>query len=448
MSSLPDTTGTPDFHRPGVVRVEAAALADATLGVVAPGVLLLRIHPDRVVEVLAVGEPGVLDTPDLPRADRTVRLPDHLLMPGLVNAHTHLDLTHIGPVPHDPREGFVAWVDHIRASRRDAPADISASVHLGIQRSLAGGTVAVGDIAGAPHGRLTDTPARVLAESPLAGVSFLEFFGIGRSAAGTVERLEHWATHDLPPLRRTLASTPVRVGLQPHAPNTVDLGVYRWAAALAERYELPLATHLAETPEERAFIAEASGPQRAMLERFGLWDDSAAHHIGRGLHPVAHLARLLRDHRFLCAHVNDATDEAIATLAATRTPVVYCPRASAYFGASDNFGPHRYRDMLAAGVRVCLGTDSIVNLDTPDRISVLDEMRLLARRDGTDPRMLLAMGTTHGAEALGLNPETVTLLPGPLAGLLAVPATGADLWFGAMAGNQGPIVLFHSRESF
>ena len=448
MTSPSDSTGHPEFQRPGVVRVQAAALADATLGVVAPGVLLLRIHPDRVVEILAVGEPGVLDTPDLPRADRTVRLPDHLLMPGLVNAHTHLDLTHIGPVPHDPGEGFVAWVDHIRANRRDTPAGIEAAVRLGIERSLAGGTVAVGDIAGAPHGRLTDTPARVLADSPLAGVSFLEFFGIGRSAAGTVERLERWATHEWPPLRQTLASTPVRVGLQPHAPNTVDLGVYRWAAALAKRHGLPLSTHLAETPEERVFIAEGAGPQRAMLERFGLWDDSAAHHIGRGLHPVDHLSRLLRDHRILCAHVNDATDQAIATLAATRTPVVYCPRASAYFGASDHFGPHRYREMLAAGVRVCLGTDSIVNLDTPDRISILDEMRLLSRRDGADARTLLTMGTTHGAEALGLNPEAVTLRPGPLAGLLAVPAAGGDPWSAAMKGNHAPIVLISNRECF
>lgn len=437
-----------DTARPGVVRLNAAGVADAAIGVVAPGSLLLRIHPDQVVESLAVGEPAALDLPALPTPDRTLDLPDHLLIPALVNAHTHLDLSHLGPIAHDPADGFVAWVEQIRAGRQQTPEDIADAVRLGIRLSIAGGTIAVGDIAGAPGGRISVTPARVLGESRLAGVSYLEFFGIGRSSAGVIERLERFTAEDLPWLADALRGTPARVGLQPHAPNTVDLGVYRWAAALAERFGLPLATHLAETPEEREFIAKGTGPQRAMLERFGVWDDSALHEIAKGNHPVEHLGDVLRRHRVLCAHVNDATDEAIETLASTKTPVVYCPRASAYFGAANRFGPHRYRDMLAAGVRVCLGTDSIVNLDTPDRISVLDEMRLLYRRDGTDPRTLLAMGTVHGAGALGLAEEPVTLRPGPLAGLLAVPASGPNPWAGAMGGNSAPGVLFLNRESF
>ena len=440
--------------RPSIVRLHAAGIADASMGVVAPGALLLETHPDRVV-VRAAGRPEALGAPGLPAPDRTVDLPDHLLIPALVNAHTHLDLSRIGPVAHDPGDGFVAWVEHIRASRRETPEGIAEAVRLGVELSAKGGTVAVGDIAGAPGGRLTDTPARVLGASVLAGVSYLEFFGIGKSAPGTVERLERFATRDLPALCAQLAGTPVRVGLQPHAPNTVDLGVYRWAAALASRLDLPLCTHLAETIEEHEFIERGIGPQRAMLERFGVWDESVLHHAGRGLHPVAHLSPVLRAHRVLSAHVNDATDEAIGLLAETDTPVVYCPRASAYFGADRAFGPHRYRDMLAAGVPVCLGTDSIVNLDTPDRISVLDEMRLLHRRDRTDPRTLLAMATVHGAAALGLNGTAVTLTPGPLAGLLGIPiARGVarddpdELWASAMAQTAAPIVLILSRESF
>jgi cytosine/adenosine deaminase-related metal-dependent hydrolase len=89
-----------------------------------------------------------------------------------------------------------------------------------------------------------------------------------------------------------------------------------------------------------------------------------------------------------------------------------------------------------------------VNLDTPDRISVLDEMRLLHQRDGTDARTLLSMGTIYGAEALGLNSEAVTLRPGPLAGLLGVAISGRDPWESAMGGNRAPVVVFISRESF
>lgn len=448
--------------RPGTVRIDAAAVADAALGVIAPASVLLRVHRNGVggaskgrVEVLAVGEPSALDTPplsDMPAPDRRLALPDRLLMPALVNAHAHLDLSHLGPMPHDPNDGFVAWVERVRAGRRDTPEGIAESVRLGVELSVAGGTVAVGDVAGAAGGRLTDAPARVLASSPLAGVSFLEFFGIGRTAASTAERLERFTRDELGPLQDAVGRAPVRVGWQPHAPNTVDLGLYRWAAALAARHGLPLATHLAETPEERAFIAQGDGPQRDMLERFGLWDDSALDHLGKGKHPVEHLASVLRARRVLCAHVNDATDQAIETLAETHTPVAYCPRASAYFGAEARFGPHRYRDMLEAGVPVCLGTDSIVNLDRADRISVLDEMRLLHRRDGTDASTLLRMATTNGAEALGLNPEAVSLRPGPLAGLLAAPVGAARdaraAWEAAMAPDVPIGVVFLSRESF
>ena len=438
----------PTLERPGVVRLDAAAIGDGVRGVTAPGSLLLRIHPDRV-GVLAAGPPDALGAPGLPQPDRRVELPDRLLIPGLVNAHAHLDLSHIGSAPHEPGDGFVSWVDRIRAGRRDTDDGIADAVRLGIELSIAGGTAAVGDIAGAPGGRLCDAPARVLGGSPLAGVSFLEFFGIGRSAATAAERLERFARQELDALRAALSGTPVRVGLQPHAPNTVDLGVYRWAAALAERHGLPLATHLAETPEEREFVSRGSGPQRAMLERFGLWDGSVLQRVGRGLGPVEHLAGVLAGGRVLCAHVNDATDAGIRVLAGTGTPVVYCPRASAYFGADRHFGPHRYRDMLAAGVPVCLGTDSIVNLDTPDRISVLDEMRLLHRRDGCDARTLLAMGTVHGAAALGLDPGAVTLEPGPLAGLVSVPCVGGqDPWAAAMASDDAPEAPILCRECF
>lgn len=449
MNRSSDPAFQPGWH--GTLRLDAAAIADVALGVVAPGSLLLSIHQNGV-SVLAAGEPAALSAPGLPTPDRTIALPDRLLMPALVNAHTHLDLTHIGPVAHDPAAGFVPWVEHIRANRHSDPEQIEASVRRGIELSIAGGTAAVGDIAGAPLGRLDATPARVLAASGLAGVSFLEFFGIGKSAAAAIERIDAFARDGLDALRAELAGTGVRVGLQPHATNTVDLGVYRWVAALAERLGLPLATHLAETVEERAFIERADGPQRAMLERFGIWDESVLHHAGRGLHPVAHLEPVLRAARVLCAHVNDASDAAVDLLAETQTPVVYCPRASAYFGAEAHFGPHRYDHMLRSGVTVCLGTDSIVNLDTPDRISVLDEMRLLARRDGAGPGTLMAMSTTMGARALGLDEDDFTFEPGPLAGLLAIPL-GSDgpwrtkppksgPWASAMGGSGFPEVLF------
>lgn len=438
-----------DLNQPDqIVRINAGTIADAVSGVVPHAALVVRLSTEGLSIVFA-GPAAECPQPIRPYS-RTIDLPDRLVMPGLVNAHTHLDLSHIGPIPHEPGEGFVKWVDQIRASRHQRDDAIAESVRLGVELSRAGGTVAVGDIAGAPAGRLTDAPARALAGSGLAGVSYLEFFGIGRSSASAVERLAAFAQDRLPGIKAALAGTGLRFGLQPHAPNTVDLGVYRWAAELARTHDLPLSTHLAETPEERAFIADATGPQRAMLERLGVWDDSILDHAGQGKHPVAHLHPILERQPVLCAHVNDAPDRAIELLAGTGTPVAYCPRASAYFGAAEHFGPHRYRDMLDAGIPVCLGTDSIVNLDTPDRISVLDEMRLLHRRDGTDARTLLAMATVNGADALGLDPASVTLGTGPVLGLVAVPiAPGSgDPWADAMGGKSAPEDPILSRESF
>ncbi len=422
------------------IRLNASAIADAIRGCIESASIILK--PTKLgYKIIAWGTHAQIDQMDLPKSMIELTLRGRLIIPALVNAHAHLDLTHIGPIAHDPADGFVKWVDHIRSNRKLDDSDIQDAVALGIKGSLAGGSIAVGDIAGAPMGRITDAPAHELAFSPLIGVSYLEFFGIGTSAPAAITKINHYLSTVYPQSLTNIANSGVEIGLQPHAPNTVDLVVYRWAAAAARARSMPLSTHLAETPEERAFIAEGTGPQRTFLERFGIWHDSILDHIAKSNHPVEHLADVLADFPFLVAHVNDATDATIETLAKTNTAVAYCPRASAYFGADHHFGPHRYRDMLAADINVCLGTDSIVNLDTPDRISILDEMRFLHRRDAIDPITLLQLATTNGAKALGLNESNFTLAPGnhPL-GLLAIPVAPGilDSWQGAMLSSEPP----------
>lgn len=422
-STAPAATSLPT----GLVRVEAAGIADPTAPRDGPGALLLEIAPGATsgspwplvgsIRVLAAGRPADVDTHPAARSAARVDLPDVILLPGLVNAHTHLDLTHLGPLPHDPGEGFVAWVDRVRTGREQAPDAIAASVARGIDLSLRAGVVLVGDIAGAPGGRPSLVPLEALAASPLRGVSFLEFFAMGLREQESVARMEA-LVREAAGARR---GARVRLGLQPHAPNTVSPRAYGVAARLARELGLPLSTHLAETPEEREFIARGTGPQRAMLERFGLWSDDILHDVGHGRTPIEHLAEILRGSGVLAAHVNDLggePDRAIDLLASLGVRIAYCPRASAYFDAPAHFGPHRYRDLLAAGVDVCLGTDSILNLprgtDAPDGpgLSVLDEARLLWNRDTADPDTLLRMLTTNGAAALGWNPEGFRLCTG------------------------------------
>ncbi|MHC4946935.1 MAG: amidohydrolase family protein [Planctomycetota bacterium] len=372
----------------------AAAVADGAGVAAAPGAVLARGR-----EIVAAGAPASIGAV----ADaRRVDLPRAVIVPALVNAHCHLDLSHIGPIPYGG--DFAAWLETVRAGRhRDASA-IHASVQEGVRLSEAGGTCLVGDVAGAG----SPVPARALRAGRLGGVSYVEVFGLGTRQAAAIETLRAAVAGGTGPVGG------VRTGLQPHAPYSCGPEVYRAAAALGG----PVATHLAETPAEVRFCRHGDGPLADLLRRLGVAIDGLE---PAGAHPIDLVASIFADAPLAAAHVNELEDRHLDVLAGVPVTVVYCPRASAYFGHAG----HRYRDMLDASIDVALGTDGLVCLPTPDRISVLDEMRLLHARDGTDPRRLLRMATVAGARGLGLDPGPVTLAPGPTAGLLALE-TGDD----------------------
>lgn len=425
------------------MRFDAAGVYDAKGVAFAPGSLLIEVEPPGRAKVLAVGRPGEVDVHPAARVAQRIARPDAAIIPGLVNAHAHLDLTHLGPVALDERRGFEGFIERVRQGRRTDEAGIAHSVRRGVELSLAGGVVAVGDIAGAPLGRPSTAAYRALGESGLGGVSFLEFFAVGATQRASLERLNatvRASEHEI---------GGVRLGLQPHAPYSVMPPGYREAIALAGD-GMPLATHLGETLDEREFIARGTGPQRALLEGLGIWEESVLGHVGRGRTPVGHLAPHIAGAGFVCAHVNDASDADIELLARAGACVAYCPRASEYFRAEGALGPHRYRDMLGAGIPVALGTDSILNLPAwtggaGGRISTLDEMRLLHRRDATPARTLLAMATLGGARALRLDAREYELCEGATPrGVVGVPCAGSrgDPLAGALSGVDDPEVLF------
>lgn len=407
-------------------RIDAAGAADAAGCSFAPASLLFEHRePSRPWEgsIVAVGHPAEISTVEIP-ASRRLTFPASVILPALANAHTHLDLTHIGPRPYEALSGFVGWaMSTVRANRAQTLEAARASLRAGIDLSLAGGVVAVGDILGAlPGYRPTPNepdPRALLAADLRAtfgdlAVPFAEVFGMGANQPRAIEELNRLAA--------------AGCALQPHAPYTAGRRVYAHAARLAPSTRAPFCTHLAETLDERRFTQHGDGAFRDLLERIGVWDDHAAAEVGRGLHPIEHVLDALgpQRHPFLAAHVNDCPDSLLERVAAARICVAYCPRAHEYFLHPATTGPHSYRRMLDAGINVCLGTDSIINLppDQSDRLSTLDEMRLLFHRDATPAGTLLAMGTTHSARALGLSESLFTLALGPTAGLIAVDVTG------------------------
>lgn len=391
--------------------VDAAGLSAA------PGALL--VEGGRIIAAGTPQEVGAI--PGVAAVD----FAHSVIMPALVNAHTHLDLTHIGPFDFDGH--FAAWADIVRSRRHHAAQAIADSVRSGVELCRAGGTAAVGDIAGAG----SPVPIRVQREMGLPGVSFLEIFGVGRAQAASFERL----TTTIAPIARDASG--VRLGVQPHAPYSIGPDLYASCATLG----LPLATHLAETLEEIEFTRSASGPLADLLRRIGVWDETIR---PAGRHPIEYVCDRLAGMPFLAAHINYPDDRHLEMLAESGVSVAYCPRASAYFGHPHaGLRPHRYREMLAAGANVALGTDSIICLDTADRISVLDEMRFLFQRDATDPHLLLRMATMSGARALGLELSRFTLAPKvETLGAIAVPfdpaTRGATPFERALRGSAAP----------
>ena len=386
--------------RPGRVLHRARMVVDAVGVSTSPGVLL----KDRD-GVVAAGSPTSVGAV---AGAEVVEHPGAVFMPGLVNAHAHLDLTHLGVKRYDG--DFPAWLALVRSGRHTDDQAIVASVGLGAEMARRGGTALVGDIAGA--GRIAATEG--LRRSPLAGVSYLEVFGSGPAA---IERAAGLIREAGP--GRAAGERGVVTGVQPHAPYSAGIDLYRFLAGTG----LPLATHLAETVDERQFLVNGDGPLAEMLKSFG----APLPERPAGAHPVDALSDVLSGSPVVAAHLNDIDDRHIAALASWPITVAYCPRASRYFGhPKDGETPHRYQAMIAAGINVALGTDALICLDTAQRISVLDEMRLLYQRDGTEPGTLLQMATVNGARALGRDPAAFSLSPAGRAGVIAVQAEAGD----------------------
>ena len=387
--------------------IQAPLVVDAAGRRGSPGAILLDEKG-----IIAAGPAQSIGTPS---GTALQRRPDVVLLPALVNAHCHLDLSAIGPLAYPG--SFVGFIDEVRRLRAIDEASITRGVGRGIELARAGGTAMVGDIAGWVSRSTWTVPINQLRSAGMPGVSYLEVFGIGRRQDDAIGVLREAAAG----IPRSCGG--VRLGLSPHALYSCGPRVYSAAARLG----LPIATHLAETLEELELTQCATGPLVGLVKRLGLWDPSIASDRG---HPVDLVVKAMGGGPFVGAHLNYVSPRHIHTLAAGGASVVYCPRASRYFGHPHNdHPPHRYRQMLAAGVNVALGTDSLLCLDTPQRISVLDEMRYLFGRDGTQPLCLLRMATVAGAVALGFDPALVTFSPGPTAGVLAVrfdPARGDD----------------------
>ncbi|HTH47882.1 MAG TPA: amidohydrolase family protein [Candidatus Limnocylindria bacterium] len=352
-------------------------------------------------------------------------LGEAVLLPGLINAHCHLDYTHLAGQLAPPAS-FPDWIKAILAAKAAwGFSEYAGSWLDGARQLLASGTTTVANIESVPE--LLDVCPL---QTPLRVCSFLELTGV-RSRRAPAEILAEAE-------RLLVGITPGRgrVGLSPHSPYSTTPDLLRAAAATAQKHGWRLSSHVAESQAEFDMFMYRRGPMFEWLEHQRPADD-----CGRGS-PVQHLDRCgLLGPTQLAAHVNYLWHDDARLLARRDTSVVHCPQSHAYFRHHCFPRP----ELSEAGVNLCLGTDSLASTrlrpGVPPTLSLFDEMRALATADSMmTPHQLLEMATINGARALGQQGRLGQLTPGAMADVIAVPFTGklAEAT-AAVVHHQGPV---------
>ena len=344
-----------------------------------------------------------------------------VLLPGLINAHSHLELTVMRGFLEREETDFFAWLRKLTIARMLMSAeDLFISAACGAIEAARAGITCVGDSSSAAA-----QSVKALREIGLRGIVYQESFGPDpRVANENVANLRNQLAE-----LRGLESANVRAGVSPHAPYTVSAPQLELISRLAVDEKLPLMMHAAESEAERLFMFEGTGPFAEGLRARGI--DWQAQKIST----IEYLARHgVLDARPLLAHCITVNDADIETLRNASAGVAHCPKSNAKL----RHGRAPFTKFLAANLKVGLGSDSVASNNNGD---ILEEARfatLLARssidlglcQPGQSQNEVYAFdalfaATVGGARALGLNHQIGSLAEGMQADLIAVALDGS-----------------------
>jgi cytosine/adenosine deaminase-related metal-dependent hydrolase len=319
------------------------------------------------------------------------------ILPGLVNAHTHLELSWMrGQVP--PAGSMPKWAAALLALRRTVSHEPPEPIAAAIAEARASGTVLVGDV--------TNTFATYdwIADSDLSAVFFRELLGFSAPDPDAIVTAA---------AAQIAALTPIawlRASIVPHAPYSVSPALFK---AIARRVtDVPISIHLGESPAEIEFLQRGTGEWRALLESLGVWNDAWT---PPACGPIEYLDRFgLVNERLLAVHGVRFTDDELTRLRRAGATLVTCPRSNLWTGA----GEPPIDRFYASGVRVAIGTDSLASVEDLNLFAELAAVRRAAPH--VPSRELLASATIHGAAALGFADELGSIQPGKRAQLIAV----------------------------
>jgi cytosine/adenosine deaminase-related metal-dependent hydrolase len=334
------------------------------------------------------------------------RLGSVTLLPGLINAHTHLELSWLRDrVP--PANAFTSWVKQLMLARGgavepiDDPAVLEAAA-AAAREAVDAGTVAVGDIGNS----LASVGA--MAAAGLHGIVFHELIGFKETSGGLIER-----TAPVRDRARAVAGPRIRVSLAAHAPYSVSPELFRAVhQAVSAGAEPRTSIHVGESPEEMELLASGTGEWARMLRWIGAWrEDWTPPRSG----PVEYLDSLgVIDDRTLVVHGVQLSDASLGLLRQRGATLVTCPRSNQWVGV----GVPPIERFYLSGVPVAIGTDSLASVADLNLFEELKVMRWIA--PGVPARRLLESATLVGARALGLEQDLGSLTPGKRAEILQV----------------------------
>jgi cytosine/adenosine deaminase-related metal-dependent hydrolase len=350
--------------------------------------------------------------------DEIVDLGEQVLLPGLINAHCHLDYTCLrGKIPH--QKSFTDWIRSINLAKRNlSPDEYVASINAGFIEAKQFGTTTIANLTGFP-----ELISRV--NEPIRAFWFAELIDV--RDPGNAEELVRNAVEQL--------KSRARWGLAPHALFTASVDLYRRSEEIAERENGLLTTHLAESGEEMSMFRDSEGPLYDFLKEIGrdISGCGNATPVGRFFErAIENTASPGRTRPYLFVHMNELTDHDFELLkkSPTKDSIVHCPRSHDYFGHSE-FQFHKLRDL---GFNICLATDSLASNDD---LSLFAEMEAFRKEfPDVSAEEILKMVTVNPTSALRQENALGKIRSGFLADLIAIPITSSTSTFDELIGFE------------
>ena len=368
----------------------------------------VAVSDDRIVDVAEFSDISARHS-----NEEVVDLGEQVLLPGLINAHCHLDYTCLrGTILR--QKSFTDWIREINAAKATlSPADYARSINEGFAEAKRLGTTTIANLTAFP-----ELVSQI--KAPIRTWWFAELIDVrdpSRAnqivdlAVQNLKSQEHW-------------------GLAPHAPFTASADLYRRCNEIADRDDILLTTHLAESREEMSIFREGRGSLYEFLKDIGR-DMSDC---GGGT-PVGWWRAIEGNRPYLLVHMNEISNDDLNALkkSARKDSIVHCPRSHSYFGHS----PFQFPRLCELGFNICLGTDSLASNDD---LSLFAEMRAFQKKfPGGSPEEILEMVTVKPAHALRQENALGKIRAGFIADIIALPLTRSTSAFEEVIAFEGQV---------